>query len=104
MIRKRRSGAQWAALVSEQAKSGMGVRRFSEEHNCCPSTLYQWRKRLRRPVEESFIEVKVRPSIAADIVRSGPCARLKVGDSELSFEASADPRWVAAVVLATTGC
>lgn len=103
MRRKRRNRAQWAALLEKQEKSGEEIQRFCDGHDCGTASFYQWRAKLQNS-SQRFVAVEVlRPRSEPTVVQQ-PSARLKVGDTELSFEASADPRWVAEVLLAAAGC
>ena len=59
--RKRRSRAEWEAIIAEQESSGQGVSTWCRQRHVQEQSFYQWRKRLRSMPEEkpgSFIQIE----------------------------------------------
>jgi hypothetical protein len=55
---------KWRGLVSEQELSGQSVSVFCRERGLCAPHMFSWKKRLRQPAPEGFLEVQVLDAIA----------------------------------------
>jgi transposase-like protein len=55
--RKRRTEAEWSALVKRQRESGLSLRKFAEQHGVPVGSLQRWRRRLASSESSDFVEV-----------------------------------------------
>lgn len=53
---KRKTPAQWQALVNQQEQSGLSIPQFCSEHSISSPSLYKWRQRLSMPEPSSTSE------------------------------------------------
>jgi hypothetical protein len=80
---KRRSAAEWASLVEEQASSGQTIGNFCQNQGLVQATFMYWRKKLglgansakkhRPPPVSGFVAMLPRNNIVGSIVLRGRC-------------------------------
>jgi len=81
---------RWAAVLAEQAASGMSIGRFCQCHRIARSTFQFWRRRLRHegqpaaalPCKDAFVEAVVSESHSALLLQDSsllPIVELRCG-------------------------
>lgn len=109
MGKKRRSREEWVAAVGRWRSSGQSSKQFASRLGVKPSTLSWWAWELGRTGElagagTSFVAVEVAGPAAAAYAPAAPAAVIERGGTRLAISSSADPRWVAAVMVELSGC
>jgi hypothetical protein len=96
--------SRWSGLISEQSKSGETVEAFCRERGLPTSQFYTWRKRLRGPVAEQFLEVQVAKQALRPIPPKGDAIEIRLAEGRwISVEPGFDPDHLRAVVAALEG-
>jgi len=80
--RKRRTEAEWSALVERQRESSLSLRDFAKQHNVPFGSLQRWSRRLSSSQTADFVEVAPQltptPNWQAEIVLpNGTTLRLR---------------------------
>ena len=89
--RKRRSAAQWQALISAQERSGLNQEVFCEKEGVSAASLSNWRRRLRMKADHLPIEKTPSPAFIeiGNMIRpldGGIKVRLELGAGILTAE------------------
>ena len=95
--RKRRSRAEWQALIEDQARSGLGVTEFCKRHDLIAKYFYRKRRQLCDakalvPTSDAFVQVAPERSPAIAVECS---VVLHHRESRLQMSATTDPAWLA---------
>ena len=93
--------SKWSGLISEQSKSGETVEAFCRERGLPTSQFYTWRKRLRGPVAEQFLEVQVAKRVARPIPPKRDAIEIRLAEGRwIAVEPGFDPDHLRAVLAA----
>lgn len=96
--------SKWSGLISEQSKSSETVEAFCRERDLPTSQFYTWRKRLRGPVAEQFLEVQVAKQAPRPIPPKRDAIEIRLAEGHcVLVEPGFDPDHLRAVVAALEG-
>ncbi len=109
MGKKRRSRGEWVVAVGRWRASGQSCKRFAARLGVSPSTLSWWAWELGRSGEleqagTSFVAVQVAEPAIAVAAQAAPAAAIERAGTRLEIASSADPRWVAALMVELSRC
>lgn len=76
---------RWRGLIAQQERSGEGVAQFAERRGLCAATLYWWRSRLRRGLDDGL-------RLAPIEVAAAPQSRERPAHTDFEIELSSGRR------------
>ena len=97
MRRKRRSRAEWSALVREWKDSGRGAEAFARGRDFSACSLYTWRKKLDPPEDD---EMALLPLVIDDDAAADADSRWEIYTDRGVMISMAGPRAVEALEVA----
>jgi len=102
---KRRSEAQWQAIIEQQSDSGLNVVTFCQQQSLCRKTFYKYRREARAVKNtdlssKGFIKIK-RPPSAAVLTMTAPTCILHYHSCKLQIQPNRDNAgWLADIMKA----
>jgi len=102
--RKRRSQAEWQAIIQRQHDSGLSVITFCQQQDLCSKTFYKHRRDEKAGkntdlYRKGFIKIK-RPSSPGALTLTDPTCTLHYQNCTLQIQSNMDASWVAQVMVA----
>ena len=99
--RKPETASKWRKLVAEQGGSRQTIAAFCRERGLTTSQFYTWRKRLRGPAAEEFLEVQVVKAPARPVPSNRGAIEVRLGEGRsVLVEPAFDADHLRAVVAA----
>jgi hypothetical protein len=96
---KRRTRAEWQALFTEQADSGLSAQQFCEQYGICPKYFSLRKQQLQATVRDTAAFVRLKKTAPVAMPETIATVVLRHGRSELELRA-VSPEWLSRLLVA----